>query len=247
MNKVWMLYITFGVCGFPLGDFVCVLSIYSILHDSLCFPAKLKKGSSKSMTNWCRKAVLRCLAKLVDQRVIWDNVTLWSWWWVWYTNADIFNLMSLSHYSITLNSTDFVSAMQLEMTIRKISIKDTLGRVVACEKSQVLLSLFSFWPAELSWVVAQAAQSIRAAVLRAVKAPHCDGKGMASTSGSLVNGLFPYLLSNPPDLWRWELSVDEKAVMRCWHLHCTDGTAACTDVKGDEMLLLFSSNISFQV
>lgn len=128
MNKVWMLYITFGVCGFPLGDFVCVLSIYSILHDSLCFPAKLKKGSSKSMTNWCRKAVLRCLAKLVDQRVIWDNVTLWSWWWVWYTNADIFNLMALSHYSITPNSMDFVSAMQLEMTIRKISIKDTLGR-----------------------------------------------------------------------------------------------------------------------
>lgn len=61
-----------------------------------------------------------------------------------------FNLVAVSHYSITQNSMAFVSVMQLEMTIRKMRIKKVLGRVVAHEKSWVLPSLFSFWPAELS-------------------------------------------------------------------------------------------------
>lgn len=56
----------------------------------------------------------------------------------------------------------------------------------------------------------QASPSIRAAVLCTVRAPHCDGKGMASTAASLAKGLFHHLLSTPPDLWRWELHVDEK-------------------------------------
>lgn len=64
-----------------------------------------------------------------------------------------FNLKAVSHCSVTPGSVGFVSAMQLEMTIRKIRIKEALGRVV--ENSQVLLSLFSFWPAELSWVMAR--------------------------------------------------------------------------------------------
>lgn len=48
----------------------------------------------------------------------------------------------------------------------------------------------------------QATPSIRAAVLCTVRAPHCDGKGMASTAASLAKGLFHHLLSTPPDLWR---------------------------------------------
>lgn len=60
------------------------------------------------------------------------------------------NLMAVSHYSITSNSMGFVSAVQLGMTIRKIRIKETLGRAVTREKPWVLLSLISLWPAELS-------------------------------------------------------------------------------------------------
>lgn len=77
----------------------------------------------------------------------------------------------------------FVSEMQLEMTIRKIRIKEALGRVVTCEKTRgtSVTVLFLASRAELS--NGQAIHSIRAAVLWALGTPHCDGKGMASTAG----------------------------------------------------------------
>lgn len=92
----------------------------------------------------------------------WD---VWPKWWIrrWFGILSpcsyvgqhgikmqaLFNLMGVVTVITVLLK--IVSAMELEMSIRKMMIKKFLGRVVTCEKSWILPSLFLFfWTAVFS-------------------------------------------------------------------------------------------------